>query len=138
MTEINKLGRRYMMQSVGLIAFVSAVVTGIGYFAGVDGLLLPLAVSVAFSFVIECSDALIWCRVATKSPDSLPSFYMAVSGFRMLLALLTMFVYWLVEGREAMLTFFLVFIAYYIILLVHHSVFFARVSGSYDKLKNVK
>jgi hypothetical protein len=47
----------------------------------------------------------------------------------MLLALATMFVYYLVVGRGAMLVFVLVFMAFYILSLAHHSVFFARVSN---------
>ena len=47
----------------------------------------------------------------------------------MLLALAVMFVYYLVNGRDAMLVFFLVFMAFYLVSLIHHSVFFARVSN---------
>jgi hypothetical protein len=47
----------------------------------------------------------------------------------MLMALAVMFVYYLVNGRDAMLVFFLVFMAFYLVSLIHHSVFFARVSN---------
>ena len=40
-----------------------------------------------------------------------------------------MFVYYLIAGREAMLPFFLVFMVFYVLLLIHQSVFFAKVSN---------
>ena len=131
MTGVCKHSRRYIVQAAGLIAALSAAVWGLGLVLGADGIVTPLVVS-------ECADALIWRRVAGTSPESLPSFYTAVSGFRMLLALAVMFVYWLVEGQESMKMFFFVFAAYYIMLLAHHSIFFAGVSGSIDKLNDVK
>ncbi len=91
-----------------------------------DRLLVPLIVSAAFSVIVDTADALIWRKVATKSPDSLPTFYSAVSGFRMLAALLVMLVYYLIAGSDAMLAFFLVFIVFYVVLLVHHVMFFTR------------
>lgn len=138
MTDVYKLSRWYIVQATCIIVVLSSAVFGVKLIWGIDEVMVPLAVSAVFSLVIEIADAFIWCRVACKSPDSLPTFYTAVSGFRMLLALGTMFVYWLVEGKDAMLVFFLVFVTYYILLLAHHSIFFAGVSNSCDKLNNVK
>ena len=47
----------------------------------------------------------------------------------MLLALAVMLVYYLVCGSDTMLTFFLVFMAFYLVALAHHSIFFARVTN---------
>lgn len=138
MAWVNKLSIRYVIQSLVIIVVVSAAVIGFICVTELDNMFLPVTVSIVFSVVIECSDAAIWRLVARNSPDSLPSFYMGVSGFRMLLSLLTMFIYWFAEGKDAMLPFFLVFIVYYVSLLIHHSVFFSRVSNTCDKLKNVK
>ena len=95
----------------------------------VDGLLIPAIVSVLFTLVVSAAIGLIWRRVAKRSPESLPTFFTAVSGFRMLLALAAMFVYDLVFGRSAMLLFFVVFMVFYFVSLAHHSIFFARVSN---------
>jgi len=138
MTVVGKLSRRYIIQAVVLIIVVCAAVYGVKLAFGLGEVTVPLAVSVVFALVVECSDALVWRLVAQKSPDSLPQFYTAVSGFRMLLALGTMFVYWLVEGQENIRLFFVVFAAFYILLLAHHSIFFAGVSNSADKLNDVK
>lgn len=138
MDNVDKLSRRYIIQATGIIVFLSAAIFAVKHIMALDGVLAPMIVSAAFSLVIEYTDALVWRTVAKRSQESLPTFYTAVSGFRMLLALVTMFVYWLIEGRETMLVFFLVFAVYYILLLGHHSVFFGGVSNSCDKTNSVK
>lgn len=117
--------RQELCLAVGLF-LISLLVMQVWY---IDGLLIPAIVSVLFTLVVSGAIGLIWRRVAKRSPESLPTFFTAVSGFRMLLALATMFVYYLVCGRDAMLVFFLVFMAFYIASLAHHSIFFARVSN---------
>jgi len=92
-------------------------------------LLTPAIISAIFALVMCWTIGLIWRRVAKRSPESLPTFFTAVSGFRLLLALAVMFVYYLVDTHDSMFRFFLVFMAFYIVSLVHHTIFFARVSN---------
>jgi hypothetical protein len=96
-------------------------------------LLTPIIVSVAFTLVVCITIGMIWRYVALNSPDSLPTFFTAVSGFRLLLALAVMFVYYLLDHNDTMLTFFLVFMVFYVASLAHHTIFFARVSNSSDR-----
>ena len=127
--DIDKLSKRYARQELLLTAalfLITLLVIRVWY---LDELLVPVIVSAAFTLVVSTALAVIWRKVATKSPDSLPTFFTAASAFRMLLALAVMFVYYLVNGRDAMLVFFLVFMAFYLVSLIHHSVFFARVSN---------
>lgn len=127
--DIDKLSKRYGRQELLLTAalfLITLLVMRVWY---LDELLVPVIVSAAFTLVVSTALAVIWRKVATKSPDSLPTFFTAASAFRMLLALAVMFVYYLVNGRDAMLVFFLVFMAFYLVSLIHHSVFFARVSN---------
>ena len=127
--DIDKLSKRYARQELLLTAalfLITLLVMRVWY---LDELLVPVIVSAAFTLVVSTALAVIWRRVATKSPASLPTFFTAASAFRMLLALAVMFVYYLVNGRDAMLVFFLVFMALYLVSLIHHSVFFARVSN---------
>lgn len=126
MTDIERHFRRYLIQGLSCIVVLTAIAVAVMLFAGVCDMLAPIIVSVVFALVAEAADAIIWRKVATDAPDSLPTFFMAVSGVRMLLALAVMFVYYLVAGRGAMLTFFLVFIVYYFMQLVHHTMFFAK------------
>lgn len=94
-----------------------------------SGLMYPVAVSAVFSIVVESADALVWRRVAKKSPDSLTTFYTAVSGFRMLLALATMLVCYIIVGRDAIMPYILVLLVFYFAMLAHHSIFFSRLSN---------
>jgi len=127
--DINKLSVSYLRQelylSVGL--FLIALLVMRVWF--VDGLLTPTIIATVFTLVVSAVIGLVWRRVARRSPESLPTFFTAVSGFRMLLALAVMFVYYLVFGRSAMLLFFVVFMVFYFVSLAHHSIFFARVSN---------
>ena len=127
--NIDKLSMSYLRQelflAVGLF-LLTLVVMQVWF---VEGLLVPAIVSVIFTLVVSGTIGLVWRRVAKRSPESLPTFFTAVSGFRMLLALAAMFVYYLACGRSAMLLFFVVFMAFYFVSLAHHSIFFARVSN---------
>lgn len=87
------------------------------------------SVSAAFFFIFVVTEGLVWRKVAKSHPDSLPTFFTATSGFRLLLSLAVMLGYYIACGRESMLTFFLVFAAFYVVLLLHHTIFFARVSN---------
>ena len=62
-------------------------------------LLTPAIVSVAFTLLVCITIGVVWNYVAKNSPDSLPTFFTAVSGFRLLLALAVMFVYYLLDSN---------------------------------------
>jgi hypothetical protein len=126
--NIEKLSIAYMRYGVMVavaLALVGLMVMQIWFL----DLLTPIIVSVAFSLVTCVAIAQIWKRVAQNSPDSLPTFFTAVSGFRLLLALAVMFVYYLVDNQNSMLRFFMVFIVFYFGMLIHHSIFFARINN---------
>lgn len=126
--NIEKLSIAYMRYGVMVavaLALVGLMVMQIWFL----DLLTPIIVSVAFSLVTCVAIAQIWKRVAQNSPDSLPTFFTAVSGFRLLSALAVMFVYYLVDNQDSMLRFFMVFIVFYFGMLIHHSIFFARINN---------
>lgn len=135
--NVEKLGKRYMMQSTAIIIVLTIITISVSSFSDLD-LLSPMLVSIIFALLVSIADATIWRKVAKNSPDSLPTFYTAVSGFRMLLALFTLFICYLVVGRDAMLEYCIVFMIYYFVLLVHHSVFFSHVSNSHSKCDKEK
>ncbi len=129
MQDIDKLCKKYTRQTLLLTASLFIIALIIFRVWNLYSLLIPLVISVLFTIVVDTSDALLWRRIAKSSPESLTTFYSAVSGIRMLLALATMFVYYLVEGRGAMLHFFIVFAIFYFVMVAHHSIFFAKVSN---------
>ena len=125
--NIDILSRKYRRQQLLLSVVLYSLGLIIDRVWFLDRLIYPLVVSVVFTLVVSYVSGFVWLRVAKQAPDNLPTFYTASSGFRLLLGLAVMFVYYLVAGRPAMLVFVLVFMAFYIVSLVHHSVFFARV-----------
>ena len=126
--SVEKLSKNYMKQGL-FIAVGLTLITLLVMQVWFLDLLTPAIISAVFALVMCWTIGLIWRRVAKRSPESLPTFFTAVSGFRLLLALAVMFVYYLVDTHDSMLRFFLVFIAFYIVSLVHHTIFFARVSN---------
>ena len=74
-------------------------------------------------------DGGVWLFVTSRYKEYLTSFFTGTSGFRFLLALAVIGVYYWVYGSAAMMSFLLVFMAYYLLLLAHHSIFFSRVSN---------
>ena len=88
--------------------------------------LTPMLVSFGFALLVEIFDALIWKRLEGKEDETKASFFMAVSGFRFLLACLVLFIYYMSTTHEGMVTFVVMFAPYYLALLVHHSLFFSR------------
>ena len=129
MADIDKLCGRYIAWSVCLIILLSFLGLFVGLFLQIDGMTSYLAVAAGFSLVVEVADAKVWRRVAKKSPDSLTTFYTAVSGFRMLLALATMFVCYIIVGRDAVAPYRVARLVYYFVPLAHPSTFFSRLSN---------
>lgn len=123
-TQIDQLYKKYSWQSIMLCAALYLLGLLLMSVAYLQSLQTPLIVSVLYALIFEKVEIVVWRRIAQKSTDSLPTFFMAVSGFRFLLAMLVMLVYYLVNGRETMLTFVLVFAVCYVVMLVHHVCFF--------------
>ena len=129
MTDIDRLCSKYIVWSMIIVVLLTVAAFLVEKTGLASALMYPVAVSAVFSIVVESADALVWRRVAKKSPDSLTTFYTAVSGFRMLLALATMFVCYIIVGRDAVAPYIVVMLVYYFVLLAHHSIFFSRLSN---------
>ncbi len=127
MDKIRKVSLNYMRQGLFISSALFLLTLLVMQVWFLD-LLAPAIVSVAFTLVVCFTIGLMWRYLAKNSPDSLPTFFTAVSGFRLLLALAVMFVYYLIN-KETMLNFFLVFMVFYVVSLAHHTIFFARVSN---------
>ena len=127
MDKIRKMSLNYIRQGLYVSAALFMLTLLVMQVWFLD-LLAPAIVSVAFTLVVCFTIGLVWRYIAKNSPDNLPTFFTAVSGFRLLLALAVMFVYYLLN-KETMLSFFLVFMVFYVASLAHHTIFFARVSN---------
>ena len=128
MDKIRKMSINYIRQGL-YISSALFLLTLLVMQVWLLDLLTPAIVSVAFTLLVCFTIGLVWRYVAKNSPDSLPTFFTAVSGFRLLLALAVMFVYYLLDNNDTMLSFFLVFMVFYVASLAHHTLFFARVSN---------
>ena len=138
MKYLNRLCGRYLLWSIGLMSVVSAIVYAVAIMGEFQGLLLPALVSVIFLLVFNVLEIFIWRKVAYKAPEQLTTFYTAVSGFRMLLALGLLFVYYItLSDKFGMKNFVVVFLAYYFVMLGMHSIFFSYVSNGGDKLNKL-
>ncbi len=87
---------------------------------------LPLAVAFVFAVLETIVVTMLWMRTATYHLDRMPTFHTASSGFRLLTALVIMFVAYLIVGRAKMLPYVAWMMLYYFAVLILHSVFFSR------------
>ena len=125
---IQEESRNYIVQSIVLCC----ILTICGFVAmkmwSLD-LWTPIIVSLCFILVVDIASALVVRWVATKHSDMLPTFITGVSGFRFLAALVVMAVWYVLSDRTSMMQFIMVFLVYYMASLIHHSIFFSRVSS---------
>lgn len=127
--DINQQTKKYIVQCI-ILVFVLNLLGHLAMRFWAFDIVVPMAVSMIFVLVVEIASVLIWRWVALKHRDMLPSFFTGVSGFRFLLALAVMFVVWyVVEDAKTMKTFFIVFLIYYMTSMIHHSIFFSKMSN---------
>lgn len=124
--NIQSASKRYSQQAVQIVFALFLLELLILQMLGAGLLLTPVLVSMCFALIIELSDAFIWKRLENKTEETKATFFMAVSGFRFLLALLMLFVYYFISDRSGMIAFILLFAPYYLAVLVHHSIFFSH------------
>ena len=126
--SIQEKSRNYIVQSIVLCC----ILTICGFVAmkmwSLD-LWTPIIVSLCFILVVDIASALVFRWVATRHSDMLPTFITGVSGFRFLAALVVMAVGYVLSDRTSMMQFIMVFLVYYMASLIHHSIFFSRVSS---------
>ena len=130
--EIDKqlASKRYIRQTVQIVFALFLLELLVLQLVGSELLLTPILVSVGFALLVESGDALLWKRLESKEDESKATFFMAVSGFRFLLALLVLFIYYLNTDRGGMAAFLLLFAPFYLAVLAHHSLFFSHLRNN--------
>ncbi len=129
--EIKRLVNRHIWSSIAVnaIAMILVVIGVSLMFPQKQAEYLSASViAVTFGLIETMVLMKIWLRVVLKTPDSLPTFYTASSGFRMLAALAMLLVVYIFVGRDAMLPYFLVFVLSYFLVLILHSLFFKKMT----------
>ena len=108
--DVRKLSKGYLKQGLFLtvgLSLITLLVMQVWYL----DLIIPVLISAVFTLAVYLVIGLVWRQVALSTPENLPTFFTAVSGFRLLLALAVMFVYYAID-KDSMLRFFLVFMAF--------------------------
>lgn len=136
--EVKAIGLSFIKRGIAYVVLLFAAAMAIAYASGNEWIIVPAIVSALYTLAIVVAEGLLWGRVASRSVDALITFYSAVSGFRMLLTIGVMFGYYLAFGRDGMLGFLSVLAPFYVVMLVHHSIFFGMKSKIIDKFNNVK
>ena len=126
--SIQENSRNYIVQSIVLCCILTICGLVVMKMWTLD-LWTPLIVSLCFVLVVDIASALVFRWVATKHSDMLTTFITGVSGFRFLAALVVMAVWYVLSDRTSMMQFIMVFLVYYMTSLIHHSIFFSRVSS---------
>lgn len=126
--EVNRKCINYIAQTVIMVGLLNML----GLLAmrqwGID-LVFALSASMMFVLIVDIATILIWRWVVLNHKDMLPSFFTGVSGFRFLGALLMLLIGYLTIGQSGMQHFIVVFFVYYLVSVIHHSIFFSRVSN---------
>ena len=126
--SIQENSRNYIVQSIVLCCILTICGLVVMKMWTLD-LWTPLIVSLCFVLVVDIASALVFRWVATKHSDMLTTFITGVSGFRFLAALVVMAVWYVLSDRTSMMQFIMVFLVYYMASLIHHSIFFSRISN---------
>ena len=125
--NITKQCINFIVESIFLVTSINLGCYFAMQIGGYD-LLAAQIVGTLFFIVFEITTVLVWRWVAMKHRNMLPSFFTGVSGFRFLGALLVMSVWYLAAGKENIMVFLIVFFVFYFVSLIHHSIFFSRMS----------
>lgn len=134
--EIKKSANLHMSKCI-IAAMVVMVITQLvlkhfflsSYTVGIKA----LTVATAFAFAESVIVPKLWQWVATGHRNFLSTFHTACSGFRMLIVLAVLGIVCAVVGRDAMVPYVAVFMIYYLVLLIMHTVFFAKMTNKLFK-----
>lgn len=129
MIDEDKIARRYAGIGLMLIIVLWLMSILVATLRPEWQLMSPIWVSTGFSLFFLLGFAVLWKWVVRKHKDSVTTLYSVVSGFRMLMALFTLFIVFLVVGRAAMLPYVLVFMIFYLIMVAYHSIYFSRITN---------
>ena len=84
MANIRKLSNRYMWQGLCIGLLLMCVSYAVASFDATEDRLGTLSIAIIISFcffmLVNIVEAVVWRRVAENSPESMPTFFTAVSG----------------------------------------------------------
>lgn len=136
MMDANKVYKKYYKNNLWIIAGL--------FLIGLLGVQLTqqtayinvLTICAVYSLITSSIYGGAWKVIASQSPAVLNNFYLAASGFRMLLAFLTVLIYaMVVKERTMVIGFVVIFMIFYLVLLAFDTVYFYKVEKN-NKINN--
>ena len=131
--DVEKAWRRYAVEGMLITIVLTLIVIAVSMRFPEWNLVTPLVVTNIFSLTVCIVEALVLHCVVQHDTENLHTFFTAATGIRMLLALFTLTGCYIAVGRDAMLPYCTVFMSFYFVFLIHHSVYFTRVLNSHAK-----
>ena len=127
MMDVDRVARRYVGIGSCIVILLLAISVTVSALRPEWNMAAPIWVSACFSVVFMLSFAFLWRWISKNNSESLTTIYSLVSGFRMVLALFTLFVCFLVVGRDAMFPYVLVFMVFYLVMVGFHTIYFSKI-----------
>lgn len=90
-------------------------------------MMTPALIALIVMWLFYMINAGVWYWVTSRHADYLPSFFTGTSVCRFLLALTVVGIYYLATDKASTVDFLLVFVVYYVVTMLHHSIYFTRV-----------
>lgn len=131
--RINITSKRYFKYSLWLIAALTLMCSAAISINLLDySFINALAISALYTIIINFVYVTSWSKISKSSPNTMTRFYLAASALRLISAALVVTAYCLIShDKDNIRDFALLFMAFYIVMLVFDSVFFARIEKSY-------
>lgn len=136
MMDVNKVYKKYYKNNLWIIAGLYLIGLLVVQLTQQTAYINLLTISAVYSLITSSIYGGAWKVIASQSPTVMNNFYLAGSGFRMLLAFLTVVVYAMVVKERAMVIgFVVIFMIFYLVLLAFDTVYFYKVEKN-NKINN--
>ncbi|RRD00888.1 hypothetical protein [Prevotella sp. OH937_COT-195] len=129
MMDVDKVAKHYVGIGSCIVIVLLTIALLVSALRPEWNMTAPIWVSTCFSVVFMLSFAFLWRWISINNKESLTTLYSVVSGLRMVLALFTMFICFLVVGRDAMFPYVLVFMVFYLVMVGFHTIYFSKVTN---------
>ena len=136
--DVNKVYKKYYKNNLWIIAGLYLIGLLVVQLTQQTAYINLLTISAVYSLITSSIYGGAWKAIASQSPTVMNNFYLAGSGFRMLLAFLTVVVLWqMVVKRNATMVigFVVIFMIFYLVLLAFDTVYFYKVEKN-NKINN--
>ncbi len=134
--DVNKVYKKYYKNNLWIIAGLYLIGLLVVQLTQQTAYINLLTISAVYSLITSSIYGGVWKAIASQSPTVMNNFYLAGSGFRMLLAFLTVVVYaMVVKERTMVIGFVVIFMIFYLVLLAFDTVYFYKVEKN-NKINN--